>query len=313
MERISRVAVRPTERHEELRGISLCAGVGGLDLGLHLAEPGYRTVCHVERNSFAAATLVARMADASLAPAPVWDDLRSFDGRPWRGRIHLVSAGYPCQPFSLAGNRLGADDPRHLWPEVARIVREVAPRWCFFENVPGHLSLGFDHVAGELQGMGYGVAACVVSAAEVGAPHVRERMFILADANLQEFGQHGLHQAGSWRSEINEGRAPRRQTDGAEERGLQLDSDVGVSAFHGLDAPFPGIFPPLPGSFAEWRDRLLDRPDLEPSVQRLADGLATRLDRTAAAGNGVVPLAAARAWRMLRDMNLPSMARLQTH
>jgi len=127
-------------------------------------------VCHVERNGFAAAALVARMADTSLAAAPVWDDLRSFDGRPWRGRVHLVSAGYPCQPFSLAGNRLGADDPRHLWPDVARIVREVSPEWCFFENVPGHLSLGFDHVAGELQGMGYRVAACVVSAVEVGAP-----------------------------------------------------------------------------------------------------------------------------------------------
>lgn len=146
-------------------------------------------MCYVERNGFAAATLVARMADASLAPAPVWDDLRSFDGRPWRGRVHLVSAGYPCQPFSLAGNRLGQDDPRHLWPDVARILREVCPRWCFFENVPGHLSLGFDHVAGEIQDLGYVVAACVVSAAEVGGPHIRERMFILAHADFQKPGQ----------------------------------------------------------------------------------------------------------------------------
>jgi len=71
------------------------------------------------------------MADASPAAAPVWDDLRSFDRRPWRGRVHIVTAGYPCQPFSLAGNRPGAGDPRHLWPDVARIVRETGPAWCF--------------------------------------------------------------------------------------------------------------------------------------------------------------------------------------
>lgn len=263
------MALHPPARHDDLRGISLCAGVGGLDLGLHIAEPGYRAVCHVERNSFAAAALVARMADSSLAAAPVWDDLRSFDGRPWRGRVHIVSAGYPCQPFSLAGDRRGTDDPRHLWPEVARIVREVGPEWCFFENVPGHLSLGLDVVAGDLQAMGYRVAACVLSAAEVGGSHLRERLFILAHADLQE-------------------------------RGLQLDRDVGFADGDGLEPAFPGLFPPLPGALAEWGDRIAHRPDLKPAVQRLGDGVASGLDRTAAAGNGVVPLAAARAWRMLK-------------
>lgn len=301
MERTSRVAVRPTERHEELRGISLCAGVGGLDLGLHLAEPGYRTVCYVERNSFAAATLVARMADASLAPAPVWDDLRSFDGRPWRGRIHLVSAGYPCQPFSLAGNRLGADDPRHLWPEVARIVREVAPRWCFFENVPGHLSLGFDHVAGELQGMGYGVAACVVSAAEVGAPHVRERMFILADANRQRQREPNCPWIGPGEGAEDRFRSqPGGQAAGNTQCGNGLVVDVAVPDGCGMAPGNTPIFPPMPGGFVEWGEILGRQPHLEPGIQRLADGVATWLDRTSAAGNGVVPLAAARAWRMLR-------------
>jgi DNA (cytosine-5)-methyltransferase 1 len=294
------VAVHPSHRPDDLCGISLCAGVGGLDLGLHLAEPGYRTVCHVERNSFAAATLVARMADAALAPAPVWDDLRSFDGRPWRERVHIISAGYPCQPFSLAGDRRGQNDPRHLWPEVARIVREIGPEWCFFENVPGHLSLGLQDVARDLQGMGYRVAACVLSAAEVGASHLRDRLFILAHANLQKLGQHGLPDPESGRAEDDQGRASGGQTEGAEECGLQLDRSLGSVDGHGLDAAFPGIFPPLPGAFALWRDRLADRPDLKPCLQRLDDGLATRLDRTAAAGNGVVPLAAARAWRMLR-------------
>ncbi|TWI89813.1 DNA (cytosine-5)-methyltransferase 1 [Gemmobacter caeni] len=288
-------------RHDGLRGISLCAGVGGLDLGIHLAEPGYRTVCHVERNGFAAAALVARMADTSLAAAPVWDDLRSFDGRPWRGRVHLVSAGYPCQPFSLAGNRLGADDPRHLWPDVARIVREVSPEWCFFENVPGHLSLGFDHVAGELQGMGYRVAACVVSAAEVGAPHIRERMFILAHANIQGGGQPGLCDADAGTGPAIQDRPePIWQPGRAAQCGTGLGVAVGSADSLGLDTAAPALFPPMPGDFAEWGEALRRAPDLKPGIQRLGDGVATWLDRSAAAGNGVVPLAAARAWRYLK-------------
>lgn len=301
MERISRVALCSTGRHEDLCGISLCAGVGGLDLGLHIAEPGYRTVCHVERNSFAASALVARMADTSLAPAPVWDDLRSFDGRPWRGRVHIVSAGYPCQPFSLSGLRKGEDDPRHLWPEVARIIREVAPQLCFFENVPGHLSLGFDHVAGELQGMGYRVAACVLSAAEVGASHIRERMFILADADLQERGE-----SGGGASDPGAGaELPQRpqsgwQPDRAAQCSDVLEPDVGSYDLSRLEPAEPGLFAPMPGRFVEWGEALGRSPGLKPSLLRLDDGLASWLDRTAAAGNGVVSLAAARAWRYLR-------------
>nr|WP_241427670.1 DNA cytosine methyltransferase [Fertoeibacter niger] len=267
---------------------------------MHIAVPGYRTVCHVERNSFAAATLVARMADASLAAAPVWDDLRSFDGRPWRGRVHIVTAGYPCQPFSLCGNRRGADDPRHLWPDVARIVAEAAPPFVFLENVPGHLSLGLDIVAGDLQAMGYRVAACLVSAAEVGGPHTRERLFLLAHADLQGLGQPGLRDAEPGRDLLPHRPEPDGQTGGAEECGPGLDADVGSDDGCGLDAAAPPLFPPLPGGFAEWGEALRRHPELKPCVQRLGDGLATWLDRSAAAGNGVVPLAAASAWRMLR-------------
>ena len=92
---------------ESLFGLSLCAGAGGLDLGLVLAEPGYRAVGYVERDAFAAAVLVARMEDQTLDQGPVWDDLAGFDGRPWHGAVDLVSAGYPCQPFSVAGKLQG--------------------------------------------------------------------------------------------------------------------------------------------------------------------------------------------------------------
>ena len=163
-----------------LFGLSLCSGAGGLDLGLTIALPGYRAVGHVERETFAAATLVARMEDASLDQAVVWDDVGTFDGRPWRGAVDIVTAGYPCQPFSVAGKRRGADDQRHLWPHVARIIVEVEPPFVFLENVAHHLRLGFPEVASGLVGMGYKLAAGLFTAAEVGAPHKRERLFILA-------------------------------------------------------------------------------------------------------------------------------------
>lgn len=169
-----------SKKERGLFGLSLCAGTGGLDLGLHLAMPEYRTICYVERESYAASTLVARMEDAALDQAPIWDDVTNFNGKAWRGVVDIVHGGYPCQPFSVAGRKLGDKDPRHLWPHIARIVREIKPPVCFFENVGGHLRLGFEQVHDDLQRMGYRVKAGLFTAAEVGAPHKRERLFILA-------------------------------------------------------------------------------------------------------------------------------------
>lgn len=160
--------------------LSFCSGYGGLDLGVDLATGGAtRTICYVEREAFAAAVLAARMAEEVVAPAPVWSDLRTFDGRPWRGVVDLITGGYPCQPFSHAGKRLGEQDERHLWPDIARVIGEVEPGIVFFENVAGHLTLGFDAVRADLERLGYRVAAGLFSAAEVGASHRRERLFIL--------------------------------------------------------------------------------------------------------------------------------------
>ena len=162
--------------------LSLCAGVGGLDLGVRLAEPSARTVCFVEIEAYACAILAARMAENALDPAPVWTNLRTFDGKPWRGTVDCITAGYPCQPFSVAGKQRGAEDPRHLWPDVFRVVREIRPAFCFFENVGGHLRLGFEQVHDDLRSVGYCVKAGLFTAQEVGAPHKRERLFILAYA-----------------------------------------------------------------------------------------------------------------------------------
>ncbi|UWQ30954.1 DNA cytosine methyltransferase [Leisingera sp. M523] len=302
MERTHSVALCTPNRSNGLLGISLCAGVGGLDLGLHLAEPGYRTVCYVERNSFSAAALVARMADTSLAAAPVWDDIKSFDGKPWRGRVHLLSAGYPCQPFTLSGDRKGDQDPRHLWPDVARIISEVQPEWCFFENVAGHLTLGLQDVVGDLQGMGYRVAARVQSAAEVGGSHIRQRLFILAHADVQAGRQPDLDPDGARQLPVCSGSESGRGPGLAENGGAVLDGDVGSDEGHRLDAGAAGLFPPMPGDLAGW-GRALEGGGpaaAEPCLHRLDNGLACGVDRSAAAGNGVVPMAAARAYLELK-------------
>jgi DNA (cytosine-5)-methyltransferase 1 len=149
-------------------------------MGVMLAEPGYHTRAFVEWEDWPRAVLIAAQRAEYFAPAPIWNDLRSFDARPFCGAFDIILAGYPCQPFSAAGKRGGADDPRHLWPDVARVIGECRPEWVFLENVPGHVTLSLETVLRELWGMGYTPAAGLFSAAEVGAPHQRMRIFILA-------------------------------------------------------------------------------------------------------------------------------------
>ena len=145
-----------------------------------LAEPGYHTRAFVEWEDWPRAVLIAAQRAGYFVPAPIWTDLRSFDARVFSGAFDAVLAGYPCQPFSAAGKRGGADDPRHLWPNVARVIGECRPEWVFLENVAGHVTLGLETVLRELWGLGYTPAAGLFSAAEVGAPHERLRIFILA-------------------------------------------------------------------------------------------------------------------------------------
>ena len=152
--------------HRPLNILSLCAGVGGLDLGIRLAQPNARTVCYVEIEAFACEILATRMEDKAMDEAPIWTDLRSFDCKPWRDIVDCIIGGYPCQPFSVAGKQKGADDPRHLWPNISAIIRDIQPRICFFENVAGHLKLGFEQVHDDLSAMGYEVKTGLFTAAE---------------------------------------------------------------------------------------------------------------------------------------------------
>jgi len=115
-----------------------------------------------------------------MDPAPIWTDLKTFPWTEFCDRVDILTGGYPCQPFSSAGKRAGKDDPRHLWPWIADGIASMRPSVCFFENVEGHISLGLSDVIENLAGMGYRTTWGIFSASEVGAPHQRKRVFILA-------------------------------------------------------------------------------------------------------------------------------------
>ena len=172
--------------------ISLCTGGAGLDMGVELALPSARSVLMVEREAYAVARLVAAIEAGFLAPAAIWSDVRTLAGRPWRGLVDGLIGGIPCQPHSLAGNRLGSEDERDLWSDTRRLIAQSRPWWVLIENVGGMLSSGgAERVHRDLQRMGFAVEGGLYAAEEIGAPHRRERLFILgcADGIWRSAGQ----------------------------------------------------------------------------------------------------------------------------
>ncbi len=196
----------------EIRHLSLCAGYGGIDLGLQRVLPDCRTVTYVEIETFAIWNLVKKMETGVLHPAPIWTDLKTMPLGQLRkilGRNSLISGGFPCQPFSAAGQHKGDEDPRHLFPYIKNAIKVIRPRWVFLENVEGIISSKLKgdnwtdpagtpvllHVLRELERLGYRSTAGLFSAAEVGLPHQRKRVFILAhniskglERHVQDFG-----------------------------------------------------------------------------------------------------------------------------
>jgi DNA (cytosine-5)-methyltransferase 1 len=166
----------------EINCISLCSGYEGIGLGLKRIIPNLRTIIYSEIEKYACEVLVKRMEEGKIDIAPIWSDLKTFPSKHFLGKVDIITGGYPCQPFSAAGKRKGTEDPRHLWPYIAKIIRDCVPKWVFFENVQGHLSLGIAEVLSDLEAMGYVSESGLFSAAEVGAPHQRKRVFILAYA-----------------------------------------------------------------------------------------------------------------------------------
>jgi DNA (cytosine-5)-methyltransferase 1 len=251
--------------------------------------------------------------------APLWSDARTFDGKPWRGVVDCLIAGYPCQPFSRAGKRKGVDDPRHLWPHIARIIEECRPWIVFLENVSDHLNCGFQEVRDDLRGMGYRVEAGLFTAAEAGDSQLRQRLFILAinDSHGRERTQ--LHLlAGRPQQTVSyvdgAGTGLRTQEvahalDGRSQDGrgasvgaIRHKGNENIGSTSEKTSGFLYAFPPSPDAIVEWQ-RILDTDvSLEPAVCGVVDGRTSRVDELRALGNGVLPVVAAYAFVTLAEM-----------
>jgi len=241
--------------------LALFAGAGGGILGGHLL--GWRTVCAVEWEPYAASVLVQRQNDGILPPFPIWDDVQTFDGKPWRGIVDVVSGGFPCQDISAAGKGAGIDGERSgMWQEMARIICEVRPRYAFIENSPMLTTRGLDVVLSDLASMGFDARWGVLGADDIGACHRRERIWILAHSNRN--GLESNRQVGNTKTARRSQRSwSSKQTPIPICSQIQHENAVG-------------------------------------SV-RDSDDVAARVDRLKAIGNGQVSRVAATAFRLLTE------------
>ena len=172
--------------------ISFCTGYGGIELGLEMVGRPHRILAYVEIEAYAIARLVKKIEEGKVAPAPIFTNLKSFPAEIFRGCVDLITGGYPCQPFSQAGRGLAEKDPRHLWPYLLDHIKAIEPIRCLFENVEGHINRGLEQVIGDLETAGYDSTWGIFSAAEVGAPHQRKRVFIMADTQRDGFSPYSV-------------------------------------------------------------------------------------------------------------------------
>lgn len=315
-----------------LNGLALCAGFGGLEGGLERSLPEYRTVCYVEGEAYPAAVLVQKMEKGTVRKAPIWSNVVTFDGKPWRGKVDIISGGFPCQPHSQAGKLLGKDDPRNLWPSIVRIIGEVRPRFLFLENVANINNTYGKEIVGNLAQMGFDAAWCVVRASDVGAPHRRARWFLLASHtdNSPELIK-SIHESLKGSSELEEDVFD--YNDSHAERGgfneNKFDSSKGKPNLKGLcdvadsssirrgqnngfrKSKFINkddtVFNPNNGHHHKEKEISTGRDsfvvsswwEVEPGVGRMVDGLANWSHRIRGCGNGVVPQQAAYAFQIL--------------
>ena len=244
--------------------LALFAGAGGGILGGKLL--GWRTVCAVEWEAYPASVLCARQNDGFLPPFPIWDDVQTFDGKPWRGIVDVVSGGFPCQDISAAGKGAGIDGERSgMWREMARIIREVRPQFVFVENSPMLTSRGLGRVLGDLAAMGFDARWGVLGAKDIGASHQRDRIWIVGKVSNTR------HNDGKQRNITK----------------LEAKKTIGSTGSVFTKSSTQGL------NWVDWKT--------EPDICRMVNGMATGMDRLKALGNGQVPLCAATAWRILTE------------
>lgn len=265
--------------------LALFAGAGGGILGGKLL--GWRTVCAVEINAYCARRLMQRQNEGHLPPFPVWDDVRSFDGRDWRGAVDVVSGGFPCQDISAAGKGAGLDGERSgLWVEMSRIICEVQPRFAFVENSPMLTSRGLGIILGDLAAMGFDARWGVLGADDLGGDHERERIWIVADSM-----RNGRERSADFNAGGEDGAQPWREAGGTFEARTVADTYQRELAQRRKARRMGG---------GEQIQRDGDRQATpEPFIRRGVDVVAHRMDRLRAIGNGQVPCVAASAWRIL--------------
>jgi DNA (cytosine-5)-methyltransferase 1 len=266
------------DEERELHELALFAGAGGGILGGKIL--GWRTICAVEINPYAREILMCRQDEGHLTPFPIWDDVSTFDGIPWRGRVDVISGGFPCQDISAAGKGGGITGERSgLWKDFWRIIGEILPPLVFVENSPNLTSRGLGVVLGDLAALGYDAEWGVLGAEDAiwleGAPvieHERQRIWIIAaraDSECKGLERFRAFSRQPKISEFGNLRPPLATSNEIEQR--SADSGDGREAW--------------------WQ--------FEPAMGRVAHGVPHRMDRLERIGNGQVPAVVALAWRIL--------------
>lgn len=244
-----------------LTGISLFSGAGGLDLAARWA--GIRTLCYVEYDKWAQGTLISRIREGALDAAPIWDDIKTFDGKPWHGKVDIVFGGFPCQPHSQAGKRERERDERNLWPEFMRIVRECRPPFILGENVQGIVTNGYAiEVMADLEEEGYCVVPTVGYSCAFGGPFPRARVLFIAHSKCLR-----------WKTDKAE---KTKHTEGIRQR--------------------ESVAPMVRIDLGRYGQRTI------PQLSRVVNGLAYRMECLKTIGNGVDPYVGYVAFQKILEM-----------
>lgn len=283
-----------------VRHVDLFSGIGGFSLaGRMIWGESHNVEAFVEKDSFCQSIL-----SKHWPTVPIYEDIKEYSGRDLRGEIDIVSGGFPCQPYSVAGSRRASQDDRALWPEMLRIISEVRPRWVVGENVTGLVKLGLDGVLSSLEAEGYSVEALVIPACAVDAPHKRGRIWILANSDgytnetLAGVTREESRLSEEYRAEVMSGRDVVRASAPALEHSdgerLKKRNAPAVTTEPGLARREPARF---------WSDyELLGGRRIKSGLCPLAYGISGRVARLRALGNAIVPQLAAEIFAGIEEI-----------
>ena len=301
-----------------MKHLDLFSGIGGFALAARWA--GIETVQFVEIEPFA-----QKVLNKNFPNIPIHDDIKTFKADEFSG-IGIITGGYPCQPFSQAGQRRGEKDDRHLWPEMFRVIREARPDWVLAENVAGHVSMGLDDVLDDLEGEGYTTQSIVIPACAKDAKHRRDRVWIVANSECNSEGSShrsniGFSSGGRQKQSISEwnemgGNSGNSSQDVADSNsGFSKRENKGI--FTGGDSADNGSQNMGNSNGTRFREQCRKKPirekqftakcgsrwSSEPNVGRVAHGIPSRVDRLRGLGNSVVPQVAYEIMKGIYDTN----------